>query len=127
MSYTLVRRSDPQMYDWYDDMRGDVSFRTLIDGGSQETREIVQGIGFLPRGGEEKAHHHDIPETLHVIAGIGVARLCGEEVALAPGDTVYVPPGLVHAWTAPEEPMRFLYTFPANRFADVAYHFKRAT
>lgn len=121
--YVLVRRADPQIHDWSDETRGDVSFRTLIDGAAQPTGGLVQGIGFLPRGGEEKRHHHDIPETLHVIAGIGVAELEGERVDLAPGDTVYVPPGLVHAWTAPEEPLRFLYTFPADRFSDVAYHF----
>ena len=124
MSFTLVRRSDPQVTDWNDDMRGSVSFRTLIDGATQETHGLVQGIGFLPRGGEKKAHHHDIPETLHVIAGVGEARFEGKTVDLAPGDTLYVPPGTVHAWAAPEEPMRFLYTFPADRFEDVAYHFE---
>ncbi len=122
--FTPVRRADPQIHDWSDATRGDVGFRTPIDGAAQPTRGIVQCIGFLARGGEEKPHRHDISEALHGSAGIGVAVLDGESVDLAPGNMIHVLPGLVHALTAPEKPMRFLHTFPADRFEDVAYYFE---
>lgn len=120
----FIARDAPDIRDWSDPRHGDLSYRTLVDADHGPSTGLVQGIAYIPRGGAENPHRHDMPETVHVLAGRGKVRLGDREIGLSPGDTVFVPAGLMHGWSAPDEPLRLLYTFAANRFADVTYVFE---
>lgn len=124
----LVREADVALESWSDPVRGEVGFRTLLGGAADRSRGLVQGIAYLAPGKVEGAHHHpDADETIHVLAGDGSARLDGATYPLAAGDTVFVPAGTVHEWSAGAAGMKFLYSFPADRFDAIAYVFEAGT
>ncbi len=105
----VVHEADAPLEAWADPVRGEVSFRTLLGGAGK-----VEG----------RHHHAGVDETIHVLAGSGEARLDGIALTLAVGDTVFVPSGTVHEWRGGPDGIKFLYSFPADRFDDVAYAFE---
>lgn len=51
----------------------------------------------VPVGERTLLHRHDVTEELyHVLEGTGRMRLDGADFAVAPGDTVPIPPGSAH-------------------------------
>lgn len=107
---------------WEPDSDNNITYRNLLSRDVTDSIHIVQGIATLAEGDVEKAHWHDIPETIHVLSGDGKGIVNGETFTLKPGDTVFVPPETVHEWRSEQETLRFLYTFPADDFSDIAYH-----
>jgi len=99
-----------------------VTYRTLLSRDATPSHGLVQGIATLRAGDVEFAHWHDVPETVHVLEGEGHARLGGEVMPMCPGDTFFVPAGCVHEWRCGAGMLRFLYTFPADSFDEIAYH-----
>ena len=70
----------------------------------------------LPPGASEGCHTHDgtdaLEEIYYVLAGQGLMRIAAEEVALAPGDAVLVPPGVDHGlFNTGPEPLRLVLLF----------------
>jgi mannose-6-phosphate isomerase-like protein (cupin superfamily) len=121
----VVREADVPLESWNDPVRGEVSFRTLLGGADGHSRGLVHGIAYLAAGKIEGAHRHaGTDETIHVLAGSGEARLDGVTMPLAVGDTFFVPSGTVHEWPGGPAGLKFLYSFPADRFDDVAYAFE---
>lgn len=122
-----VHAVDTELNHWDDrDRKGAVGFRTLIDTDHGPSSGVTQGIAEFAPGDTEGRHHHDLPETAFVLDGGGHLDLPGEAMAVRAGDMLFVPPGLVHGWRAGDDGMRLLYTFPADRLADVAYHWADA-
>ncbi|MGR3539922.1 MAG: cupin domain-containing protein [Hasllibacter sp.] len=119
-----VRQADLRVDHWEDSARGEVDFRTLVDGSYGPSSSIVQGIVEMKPGQIEKRHHHDRPETGHVIEGAGELLAGPDSIAIGAGDTVFIPAGLVHGWSAPDGPMRIIFTFAADRLSDVPYHWE---
>ncbi|MWD26720.1 cupin domain-containing protein [Aquicoccus sp. SCR17] len=117
-----VNIADRQPEEWEPDSDNDVTFRNLLSRDITDSINIVQGIATLGEGDVEKAHWHEIPETIHVLSGSGSATVDGKKYELNEGDTFFVPPRIVHEWRSEEGTMRFLYTFPADDFSDIAYH-----
>jgi quercetin dioxygenase-like cupin family protein len=118
-----IRSRDTDRRHWDDRGRqGDVAFRTLVDADGGPSSGLVQGLAEFAPGDHEGLHRHDRPETAFVLDGGGVLVLRGEEKPVEPGDMLFLPAGLVHGWRAGEEGMRVLYSFPADRFSEVAYH-----
>ncbi|SFP32475.1 cupin domain-containing protein [Tranquillimonas alkanivorans] len=123
----LIRRDDPDVQSWNDARRGVLTFRLLIDGGAGPTAGLCQGTARLDPRGYETAHHHDIAETAHVLSGRGRLRLGDKTFEVEAGDTVHIAPHTVHAWSANDAPLEVFWTFPADRFDDIAYHFENDT
>jgi quercetin dioxygenase-like cupin family protein len=120
----VVREADVPIESWSDPVRGEVRFRTLLDGAAG-ARSLVHGVAYLDPGKVERAHHHpDTDETIHILAGAGEARLADNVVPLARGDTVFVPAGAVHEWRAGPDGLSFFYSFAADRFETIAYVFE---
>ncbi|CUH40479.1 Thermophilic glucose-6-phosphate isomerase [Jannaschia seosinensis] len=117
-----IRPEDARPARWAAPTRGHVSFRTIVDAAQGPSHGLAQGIAELKRGDRENSHHHDLPEIGHVLSGSGFLTLEGQDMEISEGDTIFVPPGLRHGWAAAEMPLRVLYTFPADRLSDVAYH-----
>lgn len=64
----------------------------------------------VPVGGRTYLHRHPLSEELyHVIAGHGMMQLGDTPIAIAPGDTICIPPGTPHALhNNGEDPLRVL-------------------
>ncbi|WP_040609343.1 cupin domain-containing protein [Pseudooceanicola batsensis] len=119
---TRINIADRPPHLWDPRETSTVTYRTLLSGDETPTHGLVQGIATLRAGDVEAAHWHDIPETVHVLEGHGHARLGAEILQMRPGDTFFVPAGCVHEWRNGEGILRFLYSFPADSFAEIAYH-----
>lgn len=122
---TIIRAGSPRE-DTITDHGSHVQIRTLVDAAGGPSAGIVMGQARLDPACVEARHHHDIPEVVHVTSGGGTARLGDRSVPIEPGDTVFVPAGLVHGWEAGEEGLAFLYVFPADRSDAVTYHWAAA-
>jgi quercetin dioxygenase-like cupin family protein len=86
---------------------GDREFRVLLSPGLA----ITQFVGEIPPG-RAPAHRHPYDEVVHVLAGRGVAHLAGARAAIAPGTSIYLPPGQPHCLeNTGREPLRVLGVF----------------
>ena len=73
----------------------------------------------LPPGASEGDHTHGAPgegraleEIYYFLSGNGLMRIDGEEVAVAPGDAIMVPPGVDHGlYNTGAEPLRLVLLF----------------
>ena len=119
----LIRADDPDRQSERDATHGEVDWRVLVDGKDGPTSGLVQSVAIFEAGGYENAHSHDRPQTGHVLSGRGKAVVAGKEHEIAAGDTLFIPAGTVHAWSAPDAAMQVLVTFPADRLDDVATSF----
>jgi quercetin dioxygenase-like cupin family protein len=101
--------------------RRGLKYRLLVDADGGPSERVCQGLFYLDDGHAESPHSHDVPETVHVIEGRGLAVVGDRRHEIGPGDTVFIPANLVHGFETPES-LTLLFTFPVDRFADVAYH-----
>ncbi len=102
---------------------GDVEYRILVSAHGGPSEKLVQGVMTLKPGDTEARHHHDLPETAHVLDGTGTVDLGTVTRALQKGDTVFLPAQAPHAWTAGDDGLTMLFTFPADRWDEIDYHF----
>jgi quercetin dioxygenase-like cupin family protein len=63
-------------------------------------------------------HTHPIEESLTFLSGEGEAMLDGDVVAVGPGVTLYVPPGVVHGFSCTSGEMQVLFAFSTHEFAE---------
>ncbi len=120
-----IPAGSPALQSWDDPRHGGVGYRLLVDADWGPSRGVTQGVVEFAPGDRENLHRHPSHcETIHVLAGHGQAELPGRSLPLSPGDTVFVPAGVPHAWSAPDSEMRLLFTFPADRLDDVTYDFE---
>lgn len=68
----------------------------LIDGG-MGSRHLALLQGWLEPGGCHSPHSHDSEEAVVFVSGTGRLQVGAEEQAVAPGDAVLIPPGIVHS------------------------------
>jgi quercetin dioxygenase-like cupin family protein len=110
--------TDPQAWE---DRRGTVRFRILVDAKGGPSEGLVQGIADIASGEGEAMHRHDRPETAYVLSGGGRLTLEGRDMEVHSGDMTFVPAGLAHGWKAGEEGLRVLWSFPGDRFDEIRY------
>lgn len=121
-SEPVVRRVDDAEPIVWNDHRGDLCFRTLLDATATPTGALSAGIVEMGEGGWMGLHRHPPPETYYFLAGRGRVRI-GELVHDVEGGwSVFVPGGRAHAVrNASAEPLRFLFTFATDSVEDVEY------
>lgn len=66
---------------------------------SQRTHDPAEMLTLLPGGSTQLHTHPDIEESIYVLAGAGTAWWDDERVAIAPGDALCYPPGIVRKIT----------------------------
>lgn len=99
-----------------------VKFRLTVDADGGPSRGVCQGLFYLDGGHSEQEHVHDVDETLYVILGDGHLRLADRQIAIAQGDTVYIPAGTPHGLMADDgADLTVHFTFQTDRFADVTF------
>ena len=59
-------------------------------------------------------HTHDHEEVFHVLSGRMTISIAGEETALEAGDTVMIPPDVLHFPSAPDDAATLLAVMPAG-------------
>lgn len=111
---------------WDDAVRGRVVWRTLLSADRTPSAQLTLGVTELGPGQPDPflPHRHAQAELYYVLAGEGVVHIDGAEHPLRAGSAVFIPGDAWHgARNTGSEPLRMLYVFAADSFADVRYAF----
>ena len=121
----LIIRTEEQTLDgWDDPVKGRVSWRTLFSADQTPTGALTGGVAELQPGGWLGLHRHTPPEIYYVLEGNGIVTLDGVEHPVAAGTAVFIPGDCEHGISnAGAAPLRFLYAFAVDSFAEVEYRF----
>lgn len=106
------------------DGRGVVGWQTLLSGDTTPTDGLTAGIAQLEPGGHLALHRHDPAELYFLLEGEAVVTIDGAEFPVAAGACVFIPGDAEHGIRNESASLvRFLYVFPSDSFAEVAYRF----
>ena len=121
----LIIRTEEQKLDrWDDPVKGRVGWRTLFSADQTPTEALTAGVADLQPGGWLGLHRHTPPEIYYVLEGSGIVTLDGVEHPVAAGAAVFIPGDCEHGISnAGAAPLRFLYAFAVDSFAEVEYRF----
>jgi quercetin dioxygenase-like cupin family protein len=76
-----------------------MNVKFLITDDSVGSQQTVFGITIFPPGARHDIHRHpNAEETEYIVEGHGVARVGGDDVAMGPGDIVFVPANEYHGF-----------------------------
>ena len=81
-------------------------------------RGIFVAQQWLQPGERVLLHTHPVEESLTFLAGEGEATLGSDVVAIGPGVTLYVPPGVVHGFVCTSGKLHVLLVFSTHEFAE---------
>jgi quercetin dioxygenase-like cupin family protein len=77
----------------------DMSVKFLITDESVNSQQTVFGITIFPPNAKHDIHRHPhAEETEYIVEGHGVARVGDDDVAMGPGDIVFVPTNDYHGF-----------------------------
>ncbi|MEM0935703.1 MAG: cupin domain-containing protein [Pseudomonadota bacterium] len=102
---------------------GNVHWRTLVCGERTPSSGLVLGVAEFEPHGTLEPHRHGPAEVYFGLEGTGIVTVEGVAHEIRPGVAVYVPPEAEHGTIAGPEGLKFAYSFPTARFADVDYRF----
>ena len=122
----VVREQDQPPEGWSEPERGATRWRTLISGDRTPTHALTLGVVEIASGAEDESrpHRHAQPEAYYVVSGRGVVTISGAEHRVEAGAAVFIPGGAEHcARCTSREPLKLLYVFPTDSFAEIAYEF----
>jgi quercetin dioxygenase-like cupin family protein len=99
--------------------------RELVGANVGAANSTVRLVEIEPGGAVRGPHvHHDVEESIYVLAGEGVTRTDSGEHRVSTGDTVLVPPGERHAtYNTGTGVLRLLCFFPVNDIRPVTVEF----
>lgn len=112
---------------WDNPARGTIRFRTLISAPATDTRDLVCGVALMAAGETFPLHHHPQAEVYFGLEGEGEVLIDGIPHRLAPGVALYIPGGAVHGVPVATASLKWFYTFAADSFAQIDYHFLHET
>ena len=120
------RTSDCETESWRDEVTGHVDWWTLFSADRTPTCGLTVGIAEVPVGAPRppRGHTHEQHEVYYFLSGSGEVVLNGESTAVTAGDAVFIPGNMEHmSVNTGTEPLRLLYFFPADSFAEIEYKF----
>ena len=101
-----------------------VPWKILISGERGPSSQLSTGIAEMTPGPLLPLHHHAPAETYYVISGQGHVTVDDREASLGPGASVFIPSNAKHSLRCTgTENLVFLFTFAADRFDEIVYHF----
>lgn len=112
---------------WDDPARGTIRFRTLISAPATDTCDLVCGVALMAAGETFALHSHPQAEVYFGLEGEGQVMIDGLPHRLAPGVALYIPGGAVHGVPMAAAPLKWFYTFAADSFDQIDYHFLHET
>jgi len=122
----VVREEDCALESSEANAFGPARWRTLISGDRAPTDSLTVGVAEIDPGksGQFRPHRHAQKEVYYILSGEGKVVISGTEYVVGPRTAVFIPGGAEHcAVNTGSEPLRLLYVFPADSFADVNYEF----
>ena len=108
---------------WQDQARGTLRFCTLISAPDTPTDSLVCGVAMMAPGETFALHAHAHPEVYFGLEGEAEVMIDGQPHRLAPGVALFIPGGAIHGVPFSARPLKWFYTFAADRFADIDYRF----
>ena len=104
---------------------GAVRWQTLLSGDRTASTALTMGIAELPPGAQLVRHWHEQPETYFILTGSGIVESDGVEQAVGVETAVFIPGGTSHfIQNTSDVLMRLIYTFPADSFQEIQYHYE---
>ena len=98
----------------------------LIDG-QTGSHGVALLRGWLRPGARHSPHTHDAEEAVVFLSGDGVVWIGGHRQPVAPGDAVWIPPGVVHSTeNTGKENLTFVAAFSDSLIASRAVTVERA-
>lgn len=123
----VIRRiEDCDTEAWTDPGRGLVQWWTLFSSDRTPSSQLTAGIAELPVGvpRPSRGHRHAHAELYYFVSGTGEVTVNGATHPVTTGDAVWIPGNAEHlAHNTGSEPLRLLYVFAADSFADIEYEF----
>lgn len=120
------RAADCETESWRSGDTGHVDWWTLFSADRTETSGLTVGVAEIPVGAPrpERGHLHSQAEVYFFLSGTGEVVVEGESTPVSTGDAVFIPGDTEHmAVNTGKEPLRLLYFFATDSFADVVYRF----
>jgi quercetin dioxygenase-like cupin family protein len=104
----LIRPSDVPSVD-----RGSGARTIPLVGRKIGTKQLLNGITIIGPGSQIPMHSHNCEESVIVLEGNPVAIINGEEFALQPHDTTWIPPNLPHHFKnlSKDETVKIFWTY----------------
>ncbi len=120
----VIHADEPPREGWDDPVKGRIAWRTLFSGDRTPTAALTAGVAELEPGGWLALHRHAPAEIYYVLEGRGIVTLDGVEHEVSAGSAVFIPGNVEHgSRNAGDTPLRVLYAFAADSFAEVEYRF----
>ena len=105
-------------------VEGPLRWKILISGERGPSSRLTTGIAEMIPGALLPLHHHEPEETYYVVSGHGHVTVDDREALLSPGSSVFIPSNAKHSLRCTgTEKLVFLFTFAADRFDEIVYHF----
>ncbi len=115
---------------WDDEVRGTLSWHTLVSADRTPSAALTAGIAILAPGGRgELYRHRHAPAEIYLgIAGLGVVVIEDEEFEIGPGRVVFIPGDAWHeVRSVGADELRFYYAFAADSFDGIEYVHARSS
>lgn len=120
----VVHEGELSQDGWDDPVKGRIRWRTLFSGDRTPTAALTTGVAELAPGGWLGLHRHAPAEIYYVLEGRGIVTLDGVEHEVSAGSAVFIPGNVEHgSRNTGDAPLRVLYAFAADSFAEVEYRF----
>jgi mannose-6-phosphate isomerase-like protein (cupin superfamily) len=120
----VLRHENDVAEEAWNDARGRLSFRTLIDGDKTATTALTFGTATIAPGDWLSLHRHAQPEIYYILSGTGVMKIDGVRHDVSAGMGIFIPGDAEHGITnAGTDTLSFLYAFAVNGFSEVVYRF----
>jgi quercetin dioxygenase-like cupin family protein len=124
MSEGYVARPKDLPVDGWDDVRGTISWQSMVSADRHPSDSLSGGTALLEPGKRLAIHHHEPSEIYFIAEGRGIVTINGIERAVTAGDGVFIPGNAQHGIAAaPDSALRFFYVLAAGNFADIDYVF----
>lgn len=120
----VLRQEDNVAEVTWHDQRGNLSFKSLIDGDETSTSKLTFGTATFGPSGYLAPHRHAQPEIYYILSGTGVATIDGIHYDVRAGTGIFIPGNAEHSIAnAGTAQLKMLYAFAVDRFSEVAYVF----
>ena len=99
-----------------------VRWKTLISSDITASDSLTMGYSEIMPGAKFSRHRHAQPEVYYILEGSGSVEIEGQSYPVQPGTAVFLPGNALHTLiNTGAGPLRLVYTFPVDSFADVEY------
>jgi quercetin dioxygenase-like cupin family protein len=118
-----IDQADIAPAQWDDPARGTITWKTLMSGDVTATNSLVCGIAIMQAGDTFALHSHPQAEVYFGLEGAVDVWIDGSTYPLTAGVALFIPGSAVHGVLRASGPVRWFYTFAADRFDAIAYTF----